>query len=144
MRLEGEGAWGLTKMFLELWAQLGGSFEEETDYYRPQLHVDGAGFCQPLCDGPDNNPVNTAEDTFLHLITSANESVYITTPYLAIDEAMMRALCLAADSGVDVRLMMPGIEPPSTFERVTEATFSSFSGFTFDRAPVTDSFFWTP
>ena len=109
VRLEGEGAWGLTKMFLELWAQLGGSFEEETDYYRPQLHVDGAGFCQPLCDGPDNNPVNTAEDTFLHLITSANESVYITTPYLAIDEAMMRALCLAADSGVDVRLMMPGI-----------------------------------
>ena len=109
VRLEGEGAWGLTKMFLELWVQLGGSFEEETDYYRPQLHVDGAGFCQPLCDGPDNNPVNTAEDTFLHLITSANESVYITTPYLAIDEAMMRALCLAADSGVDVRLMMPGI-----------------------------------
>ena len=39
------------------------------------------------------------------------------------------------------RLMIPGIEPPSTFERVTEATFSSFSGFTFDRAPVTDSFF---
>ena len=109
VRLEGEGAWGLTKMVLELWVQLGGSFEEETDYYRPQLHVDGAGFCQPLCDGPDNNPVNTAEDTFLHLITSANESVYITTPYLAIDEAMMRALCLAADSGVDVRLMMPGI-----------------------------------
>lgn len=56
VRLEGEGAWGLTKMFLELWAQLGGSFEEETDYYRPQLHVDSAGFCQPLCDRAGQQP----------------------------------------------------------------------------------------
>ena len=31
------------------------------------------------------------------------------TPYLVIDNEMMTALCLAAKSGVDVRLMTPGI-----------------------------------
>ena len=109
IRLEGEGAWGLTKQFISLWQQMGGGMEEELDFYRPQGHVEAPGFCQPMADGPDNNPVNTAEDTFLQLISSANQSVYLTTPYLAIDEAMVRALCLAGDSGVDVRLMMPGI-----------------------------------
>ena len=46
---------------------------------------------------------------YLNLIARANRYLYITTPYLAIDEPMMRALCLAGDSGVDVRMMMPGI-----------------------------------
>ena len=35
--------------------------------------------------------------------------MYICTPYLVIDNEMMTALCLAAKSGVDVRLMTPGI-----------------------------------
>lgn len=60
-------------------------------------------------DGPDNNPISTAEDVFLHLINNARRSVHITTPYLAIDEPMRQALCSAGDSGVDVRLLLPGI-----------------------------------
>lgn len=66
-------------------------------------------FLQPLVDGPDNNPVSTIEDTYQQLIANACRYVWITTPYLAIDEPMIRTLCIAADSGVDVRLMLPGI-----------------------------------
>ena len=46
-------------------------------------------------DGPDNNPDATAEDVFLQLIARARQTVYITTPYLAIDEPMIKALCVA-------------------------------------------------
>ena len=53
--------------------------------------------------------ISTAEDVFLHLINNARRSVHITTPYLAIDEPMRQALCSAGDSGVDVRLLLPGI-----------------------------------
>lgn len=49
------------------------------------------------------------EDTYQQLIGSANRYVWITTPYLAIDEPMIHTLSIAADSGVDVRLMLPGI-----------------------------------
>ena len=35
--------------------------------------------------------------------------LYITTPYYAVEESMQKALCIAADSGVDVRLMVPAI-----------------------------------
>ena len=109
IRLEGEGAWGLTRQFMYLWLRMGGELRESWDSYRPCTAPEGGEFCQPLVDGPDNNPVNTAEDTFQQLISNANRYIWITTPYLAIDEPMIRTLCIAADSGVDVRLMLPGI-----------------------------------
>lgn len=109
LRLEGEGAWGFTRQFMYLWLRIGGELREPWDAYRPCGGVGGGDFCQPLVDGPDNNPVNTVEDTYQQLIGSANRYVWITTPYLAIDEPMIHTLSIAADSGVDVRLMLPGI-----------------------------------
>lgn len=109
LRLEGEGAWGFTRQFMYLWLRIGGELREPWDTYRPCGGVVGGDFCQPLVDGPDNNPVNTVEDTYQQLIGSANRYVWITTPYLAIDEPMIHTLSIAADSGVDVRLMLPGI-----------------------------------
>lgn len=109
IRLDGEGAWGLTRQFMHLWLRMNGELRGPWDSYRPQAVGHGGDFCQPLVDGPDNNPVSTIEDTYQQLIANACRYVWITTPYLAIDEPMIRTLCIAADSGVDVRLMLPGI-----------------------------------
>lgn len=108
IRLRGEGAWGLTVEFLHMWAFLGGEMREEQDYYRSHAAVQSAGFVQPFADGPQNNPDNPAEDVFLQLITNAQRFLYITTPYFIPDENILRALCIAGDGGVDVRLMLPG------------------------------------
>ena len=108
IRLDGEGAWGLTRQFMHLWLRMNGELRDPWDSYRPQAVGHGGDFCQPLVDGPDNNPVSTVEDTYQQLIANACRYVWITTPYLAIDEPMIRTLCIAADSGVDVRLMLPG------------------------------------
>ncbi|MFR4757835.1 MAG: phospholipase D-like domain-containing protein [Evtepia gabavorous] len=43
------------------------------------------------------------------MITKAKRYLYLTTPYLAIDETITSALCTAARSGVDVRIMTPRI-----------------------------------
>ena len=110
LRLKGEGAWGFTRQFMHLWLRMSGELRDPWDSYRPRGGGEvGGDFCQPLVDGPDNNPVSTAEDTYQQLISNAERYVWITTPYLAIDEPMIRTLCIAADSGVDVRLMLPGI-----------------------------------
>ena len=121
--LEGEGAWGLTREFIYMWERLGGEMHNEHDYYRPIHSAASDGFCQTIVDGPDNNPDATAEDVFLQLITRARQTVYITTPYLAIDEPMLKALCLAAESGVDVRLIMPGIPDHKFAYLVAESYF---------------------
>ena len=108
VRLEGEGAWGLTASFIHMCINIGGVMHNEHDYYRPHTPVRSEGFCQPFTDGPQNNPDNPAEDVFLQMISSARRFLYITPPYFIPDESVMRTLCIAGDGGVDVRLMLPG------------------------------------
>jgi phosphatidylserine/phosphatidylglycerophosphate/cardiolipin synthase-like enzyme len=96
-----------------MWKMIGRSFPNEDDYYRPRREIQAPGFCQPFGDGPLNNPPNPIEDTYLQLIASAQRFLYLTTPYYAVEESMQKALCIAADAGVDVRLMHPrGAGPP--------------------------------
>ena len=121
--LEGEGAWGLTAQFIHMWEMLGSNLDNEHDYYRPLYPVEGGGFCQSFVDGPMNNPDNPAEDTYLQLISGARRFLYITTPYLAIEDSMLKALCIAADGGVDVRLMMPAVPDKKIVYMVAETYF---------------------
>ena len=107
--LEGEGAWGLTRQFIHLWQRLGGELQSEYDYYRPHGPVQAEGWCQPFCDGPNNPLDNPAEEVYLQAVSTARNFLYITTPYLALEDSMLSALCTAADSGVEVCLLMPGI-----------------------------------
>lgn len=110
VRIEGDGAWGFAAQFIQMWEMMGGTLPNEDDYYRARMDgPESVGFCQAFTDGPLNNPDNPVEDTFLQLIASSTRFLYITTPYYAVETAMQRALCIAADSNVDVRLMVPAI-----------------------------------
>lgn len=123
VRLEGEGAWGLTSAFLEMWRARGGEPHHERDYYRPHGDVRAEGWCQPFTDGPQNNPDDPAEDMYLQLIANAKRFLYITTPYFVPDDEVMRALCVAGDGGVDVRLMLPDIPDHHFTDLVAESHF---------------------
>ena len=117
IRLTGECVWSFTSMFLELWDYI---LKIESDYtfYRAtsmekhrlqeKIHADEKGFVQPYTDSPLDHE-DVGENVYLNIINRAKHYVYICTPYLIIDNEMMTALCLAAKSGVDVRLMTPGI-----------------------------------
>ena len=110
VRIDGEGAWGFATQFMQMWKMMGRTFANEDDYYRPRHEsAEASGWCQPFTDGPLNNPDNPVEETYLQLIASAQRMLYITTPYYAVEESMQQALCIAADAGVDVRLLVPAI-----------------------------------
>ena len=69
-------------------------------------------FRERLCPAILRFPLDdeiVGENVYLNIINRAKNYVYICTPYLIIDNEMMTALCLAAKSGVDVRIMTPGI-----------------------------------
>jgi cardiolipin synthase len=107
--VDGTGAWGFTAQFIQMWKMLGGHLTHPDEAYRSEWRVEGRGFCQPLTDGPENNPDAPIEDTYLQMIATAKRELFITTPYYAVEESMQRALCIAADAGVDVRLVVPAI-----------------------------------
>lgn len=120
--LDGPGAWGLTAQFLHMWEMLGERTHNEHDYYRPMYEREVPGWCQPFGDGPMNNPDNPAEDVYLQCITNARRSLWITTPYFAVEDSMVHALCMAAGSGVDVRLMLPGV-PDHKYTQIVAGSY---------------------
>ena len=111
--LKGEGVWNMTAMFLYMWGIVTRT-DTSLDFgnYVPHRwhpnEFPGNGYVQPFCDSPLDDEI-VGENVYLNIINRAKNYVYICTPYLIIDNEMMTALCLAAKSGVDVRIMTPGI-----------------------------------
>lgn len=123
--LTGEAVWNLTVMFLQSWTMLTG----ETDNYslfKPDLYAEVSfasdGFIQPYGDTPVDDEI-VGENIYLNMINKAKHYVYITTPYLIIDNEMQTALTLAAKSGIDVRIITPGIPDKKAVYLVTQSNY---------------------
>jgi cardiolipin synthase A/B len=119
LRITGDAARSLSLTFHENWAFSTG----ETDIpQRPTDHV------EPDPDGPitpfDDSPLDrelTTKNVFLSMISGAKETVLITTPYLIIDNELLTSLKLAAQSGVDVKIIIPHIPDKRLVLMVTES-----------------------
>lgn len=111
VKIEGKAVWSFTAMFLQMWNFANRSTEDYLSY-KPELdwkqQYPSDGFVQPYGDSPIDHE-NQAENIYLNIINHAKDYVYIFTPYLIIDEELCASLCNAAKSGVDVRLVLPGI-----------------------------------
>ena len=106
-RIEGEAVYGLTSTFIRAWHLVSG---EALNYenYKPTVKKETDGIIQPYFDTPLDK-LNICESAYLGVINNAKDYVYITTPYLVIDNEMITSLCLAAQSGIDIKIMVPGI-----------------------------------
>ncbi len=124
--LKGEAVWSFTVMFLSMWNYLIGAKAGSYDYFMPR-HEEiagyiGNGYVIPFTDSPlDDEPVG--ENVYMNIINEAQDYVYITTPYLIIDNEMTTALTLAAKSGVDIRIITPHIADKWFVHAVTRAHY---------------------
>lgn len=124
--LKGEGVWSFTVMFLSMWNFLISAKAGSYDYFMPRPEdiapYKGNGYVIPFTDSPlDDEPVG--ENVYMNIINEASDYVYITTPYLIIDNEMTTALTLAAKSGVDVRIITPHIADKWFVHAVTRAHY---------------------
>ncbi len=111
--LKGEAAKSFTLMFLQMW----GLDERTTDFghflsypaYPPQ---DASGFAIPYGDSPLDG-YKVGERVYMDMLNRAERYVYIMSPYLILDREMETALKFAAERGVDVRLILPGVPDKS-------------------------------
>ena len=106
-RIEGSAVYGLTSTFLQTWHQVAGE-QLKYENYMPKPAEQTDGIVQPYFDTPMDK-INVCENAYLSVINNARDYVYITTPYLVVDNEMITSLCLASQSGVDVKIMVPGI-----------------------------------
>lgn len=61
---------------------------------------------QIISSGPDSVE-QSVRDNYLRLIHKAKKRIYIQTPYFIPDESIQMALLIAANSGVEVNIMIP-------------------------------------
>ena len=107
LRIMGDAVKSLQIHFLSTWNFIS---EEKLTIYKSYFPDVGekknqVGL-QIAASGPDTDWANIME-VILTAIITANDYVYITTPYFVPNDEMIIALQIAAKSGVDVRLIIP-------------------------------------
>ena len=123
VRLCGDAAWGFTVMFLQTWELLTRQEEKFLDYLsQKRENVTDRGWVQPYTDSPIDRE-NVGEQVYLQIIQGAKRYLYLTTPYLMVDDNLLSALKLAAKSGVDVRILTPGIPDKKSVHFTTRSYY---------------------
>ncbi|MBR2528987.1 MAG: cardiolipin synthase [Blautia sp.] len=129
--LRGDAVRNMTFMFLNMWATVTKAETLEEIHYQDYLAAgidregdkeQGEGYFQPFGDSPlDHEPVG--QNVYISVLGNAQSYVYIFTPYLIVDNEMMSAFCLAAKSGVDIRIITPGIPDKKLVFLVTQSYY---------------------
>ncbi|MCR5188576.1 MAG: cardiolipin synthase [Treponema sp.] len=109
VRLEGPAIQNFMLMFLQTWNV---GEKEKDDFVRlinfPYPEKEARGLVIPYGDDAFNQE-DIAESVYLDLIAKADKYLYITSPYMVIDNQMQSALIYAVKRGVDVRVIVPSV-----------------------------------
>lgn len=108
LRIEGSAALPIKVRFLKDWYYASDIRPIYEDDLKLKAKGDGPGqtACQLVTSGPDNNLPNI-KFALGKMISSANQSIYIQTPYFLPDPSFFEFLVLALRQGVEVCLMVP-------------------------------------
>ncbi|MBR6909179.1 MAG: cardiolipin synthase [Lachnospiraceae bacterium] len=109
LRITGDAAYMLHGRFALDWAYVTGEklFDrEDMGIAKRENPSRDNCYIQIVSSGPDSD-WQQIRDNYLYLISHAKQSLYIQSPYFIPDDCILAALKLAAQSGIDVRIMIP-------------------------------------
>ena len=121
IRVVGRSVRSFIVMYLRMWETISGEDADWEESMGEAAEGSGGGYIIPYDDSP-LDAEQVSENLYLRLIHGAREYLYIETPYLIPDDVMIRALSVAARSGVDVRIMTPHI-PDKKFVFMTTRSY---------------------
>ncbi|WP_040952154.1 cardiolipin synthase [Gorillibacterium massiliense] len=107
MRLEGDAVYFLQQTFINDWAFVKGEKLTDSVYY-PEHKCTGDERVQIMSSGPDGE-WDTILELYFAAISTAVQRIHIVTPYFIPDPSLLMAIKTAALSGVDVKVILPGI-----------------------------------
>lgn len=106
--IKGEATISFVVMFCNIWNCLHPDNRIEISDYLNKTSCKCGGFVQPFCDDPLDEQ-NPAEGLYRSIISSSQKYVHIITPYLIIDNGMIKELTTAAKSGIEVKIITPSV-----------------------------------
>lgn len=112
LKIVGGGATALQIIFMADWYFVSKEILRGESYLKP--FVAGAGkLVQVTASGPDSDWESIGQ-AYFSAIATANDFVYLSTPYLMPTADIMTALKTSALGGVDVRIIVPGLSDAIT------------------------------
>ena len=106
LRIEGEAVHSLQTIFLVDWYFISKVIIGSHSRYFPQVQINDSNLIQITACGPDSDWASIMQSYFV-AISSAQKSVYISTPYFSPNESVRTALHALALSGVEVKIILP-------------------------------------
>lgn len=104
-RVEGPVVSELQEVFAEDWTFTTDERLEGERWF-PPLEAAGPTIARGISDGPDID-YEKLENMLLGAVGAARHSVRILTPYFLPDQSLVRTLCVAAQRGVEVDVLLP-------------------------------------
>ena len=108
IRVEGDSVHLMEVRFISDWnfCTKGERIKVEEKYFPPINPVKNGIPIQIISSGADS-VFDGIQQSYFKMITEANESIYIETPYFVPDDSILEALKIAALSGHDVKIIIP-------------------------------------
>ena len=123
VKLSGNAVSSLCTLFLQMFdmaTQQTDNFDNYLCKNNEEVFAD-KGIVSPFGDGP--RPLyneQIAKNAYLNLINQAVHDLYVSTPYLIVDDAFTQSLCNAARRGVNVNIIIPGIPDKKSVYAITK------------------------
>ena len=109
-------------MFEDMWDAIGENRHYEQRKEREAVILPDKSYCIPFYDSPFDD-IKLSLYFYLSIIYNARKSIYITTPYLVCDDEVLNALKTAAASGIDVKLILPGVPDKKLINIITKSCY---------------------
>ena len=107
--IKGAAVDSFTVMFLQMWNVKEKTTEDFSKYLGLyDRNTRAKGYIIPYGETPLNKH-KAGERVYEDILYNAKDYVYIMSPYLVLDDDLTNAMRFAAERGVDVRIILPGI-----------------------------------
>lgn len=121
--LKGEAVQSFTLMFLQMW-NITIQKPQWDEFVKPVKYDKTDGFVMPYGDCPLDG-YKVGERVYIDILNRAKSYVHIMTPYLILDGELEAALKFAAQRGIDVKLILPGIPDKKATYALTKSHYKS-------------------
>lgn len=118
IRLDGPAADAFTLIFLRQWEFLTGKEEDFAPFLGAAESFPDSSAVIPYADGLDFS-LPVGKNVYENIIAAAQQRLYIMSPYFIPDDTVMQLLANKARSGVDVRIVLPGIPDKALVYKVS-------------------------
>jgi cardiolipin synthase len=119
--MRGDAVNRMTVMFLQMWTFATDDIPNYSDYMT-DFRANHDGYIIPFSDEPLMQEL-IVEGAYINLISSATKYVYICAPYLIIDQNISSTLIRTAKSGVDVKIITPGVPDKKLVYYMTQSHY---------------------